>query len=165
MKVWKIVNSDWFGIVVMAAILLNMVQMACSYDGMPAYWSKVLDLTNYVFSGIFLVECALKLFVYRKSYFYTTWNKFDFFVVCASIMDVLLDFISGSKIKALSVVPQLSRVLRVLRVSRVLRLAGKNEGLQALLMTIEMSVTALLNVTALLMLILFMFAVLGGFMF
>jgi len=129
MKVWKIVNSDWFGLVVMAAILLNMVQMACSYDGMPAYVKRILNVSNYVFSGIFLVECLLKLFVYRKSYFYTTWNKFDFFVVCASIIDVLLDFVSGSKIKALSVVPQLSRVLRVLRVSRVLRLAGKNEGL------------------------------------
>ena len=136
MKVWKIVQSEWFSLVVMAAILLNMVCMACSYDGMPSYWSKTLDYSNYVFSAIFLVECALKLFVYGKSYFYTTWNKFDFFVVCSSIIDLLLDFISGSKIKALSVVPQLSRVLRVLRVSRVLRLAGKNEGLQALLMTI-----------------------------
>lgn len=25
MKVWKIVQSDWFGLVVMGAILLNMV--------------------------------------------------------------------------------------------------------------------------------------------
>jgi hypothetical protein len=110
--------------------------MACSYDGMPDYWKRLLKYSNYIFSGIFLIECVLKLFVYRQSYFYTTWNKFDFFVVCASIVDVLLDFVSGPKFKALSVVPQLSRVLRVLRVSRVLRLAGKNEGLQALLMTI-----------------------------
>lgn len=47
----------------------------------------------------------------------------------------------------------------------MLRLAGKNEGLQALLMTIQMSVSSLLNVTALLVLIFFMFAVLGVSMF
>ena len=61
--------------------------------------------------------------------------------------------------------PQLARVLRVLRVSRVLRLAGKNEGLQALLMTIQMSVSSLLNVTLLLLLIFFMFSVLGVSLF
>jgi len=72
---------------------------------MPDYWKRLLKYSNYIFSGIFLIECVLKLFVYRQSYFYTTWNKFDFFVVCASIVDVLLDFVSGPKFKALSVVP------------------------------------------------------------
>lgn len=107
----------------------------------------------------------LKLFVYRKTYFYTTWNKFDFFVVSASILDVLLDAVGGSNLNFLTVAPQLARVLRVLRVTRVLRLANKNEGLQALLMTIQMSVTSLLNVASLLMLIFFMFSVLGVSLF
>lgn len=165
MKIWKIVNADWFERTVMTAILLNMVQMACSYDGQPVYWQKTLQFSNYVFSSIFLVEAVLKLLVYGKTYFYTTWNKFDFLVVCASILDVLLDAIGGSKLNFLTVAPQLARVLRVLRVTRVLRLAGKNEGLQALLMTIQMSVTSLLNVAGLLMLIFFMFSVLGVSLF
>ena len=165
MRVWKIVNSDWFGGIVMAAILLNMIQMACTYEGQPGYWKTMLKITNYIFSAIFIVEAVLKLITFRKAYFYTTWNKFDFFVVTSSILDILLDFIGANKLKALSVGPQLARVLRVLRVSRVLRLAGKNEGLQALLMTIQMSVSSLLNVTLLLILIFFMFSVLGVFMF
>lgn len=132
---------------------------------MPEYWQKTLKISNYIFSSIFLVEAILKLYTYRKAYFYTAWNKFDFFVVSASLLDVMMDVIGTDSIKALSVAPQLARVLRVLRVSRVLRLAGKNEGLQALLMTIQMSVSSLLNVLMLLMLIFFMFAVLGVSMF
>lgn len=59
----------------------------------------------------------------------------------------------------------IGKVLRVLRVSRVLRLAKKSNDLQALIETITMSVGALLNVFGLLLLILFMFAVLGVFFF
>jgi hypothetical protein len=55
--------------------------------------------------------------------------------------------------------------MRVLRVTRIIKLAGKNEGLQALMSTITLSIGALANVCVLLMLTLFIFAVLGVFMF
>jgi voltage-dependent calcium channel T type alpha-1I len=112
----------------MSVIVLNMISMACTFDGNPAWWVLILKYANYVFSAIFVVEASLKLFVYRRAYFYTAWNKFDFFVVSASILDITMDLMGGG-IKALKVAPQLARVMRVLRVTRVLRLAGKNEGL------------------------------------
>jgi len=65
----------------------------------------------------------------------------------------------------LSIGPQLARVMRVLRVTRILRLAGKAEGLQAILQTIMFSIPALMNVFALLLLIYFMMSVLGNFLF
>lgn len=55
--------------------------------------------------------------------------------------------------------------MRVLRVTRVLRLAGKAEGLQAIIQTIMFSIPALVNVFMLLMLIFFMFSIMGVFMF
>jgi hypothetical protein len=61
--------------------------------------------------------------------------------------------------------PQIARVMRVLRVTRVLRLAGKAEGLQAIIQTIMFSIPALVNVFMLLMLIFFMFSIMGVFMF
>lgn len=114
-----------------------------------------------------------KLYVYRLAYFKTGWNKFDFFVVMSSLMDLGLEISlpvpeggnEKSENQILSVGPQLARVLRVLRVSRVLRLAGKNEGLQSLLKTIQMSVSSLINVFILLMLIFFIMAVLGNTLF
>jgi hypothetical protein len=123
-----------------------------------------LRITNYIFTTVFLIECVLKLLVYGSSYFQTTWNKFDFFVVAASLFDVALEFVDADDLKGIPI-GNVAKVLRVLRVSRVLRLASKNKGLQALIQTISMSVGALFNVFALLLLILFMFAVLGVFFF
>ena len=52
-----------------------------------------------------------------------------------------------------------------MRVTRVVRLASKNEGLQALMQTITLSFGSLINVLLLLMLVLFIFAILGVFFF
>ena len=61
--------------------------------------------------------------------------------------------------------PQIARVMRVLRVARIVRLAGKVENLQAIIQTIMFSIPSLMNVFGLLLLIYFMFAVLGNFVF
>ena len=55
--------------------------------------------------------------------------------------------------------------MRVLRVTRILRLMNKAEGLQAIIQTIAFSITPLSNVIILLLLIYFMFAILGNFLF
>ena len=123
-----------------------------------------LRMTNYVFTFVFFTEAVLKLLVYRQSYFQTAWNKFDFFVVAASLFDLGLEFVDAEDMKNLPI-GNVAKVLRVLRVSRVLRLAKKSQDLQALVETITMSVSALLNVFGLLLLILFMFAVLGVYFF
>ena len=147
--------------------------MALDHEGASPMVVNFLRVSNYVFTVIFLLEAILKLLVYRMAYFKTGWNKFDFFVVMSSLIDLAIEMMlptpeggqedEGSAI--LSVGPQLARVLRVLRVSRVLRLAGKNDDLQALLKTIMMSIDSLFNVFILLMLIFFIMAVLGNTMF
>lgn len=99
-----------------------------------------MEMTNFVFTAIFIAEAILKLFAFGWSYFGTSWNKFDFFVVISSILDISLTFYQDAEgganqggqerqQSALSVAPQLARVLRVLRVSRVLRIAGHYKGL------------------------------------
>jgi len=74
--------------------------------------------------------------------------------------------IIGSKaLEGLASAPQIARVLRVLRVLRVVRLAGKAEDLQAIIQTVQFSIPSLMNVFLLLCLIIFMFAILGNFIF
>lgn len=125
----------------------------------------MLNGFNYIFTIIFLVEAILKVTAYGWAYFGTTWNKFDFFVVCASLLDILMERADSEDLETLAAAPQIAKILRVLRVTRVLRLAGKNEGLQALMQTITMSVTSLANVFLLLILVLFIFSILGVFFF
>ena len=75
----------------MATIVANIVQMAVSFQGEPQWYTDVLSYINYVFTVIFLGEAILKIIAYGWSYFGTTWNKFDFFVVCASLLDIMMD--------------------------------------------------------------------------
>ena len=49
-----------------------------------------MKITNYIFTAIFIVEAILKIIALGWSYFGTSWNKFDFFVVISSILDILL---------------------------------------------------------------------------
>lgn len=120
-----------------------------------------------MFTLIFTAEAYLKLRAFSYRYFETTWNKFDFFIVVTSLIDIAIEFASAGQEQneALSVGPQVARLLRVLRVTRVVRLAKRQKGLQALMSTITLSVGALMNVFLLLLLVLFIFSILAVFFF
>jgi hypothetical protein len=64
----------------------------------------------------------------------------------ASFLDIIISLVNIEGNDAFRVLPQIARILRVLRVTRIIKLAGKNEGLQALMQTITLSVGALANV-------------------
>jgi len=154
-----------FDIFIMVCIVLNMFQMAANFEGSSASYNKVLEILNYVFTIIFIAEATLKLIAFGRSYFKSSWNNFDFIVVCFSIFDIVLGLMDSKSLAFLRVGPQLARVMRVLRVSRVFRLMNKFKGLQALIETITFSLPSLMNVLALLMLFYFIFSVLGNFLF
>lgn len=58
---------------------------------------NLLDKLNLVFTVIFIIEAIMKLVAYGiKGYFYSGWNKFDFFVVITSILDFVLEIIGSN---------------------------------------------------------------------
>lgn len=79
-----------FDTFVMVCIILNMIQMAISFEDMTPAYSTSLDYINYFFTGVFAIECILKLIGNGFAYFNSTWNKFDFFVVGASFIDIVM---------------------------------------------------------------------------
>jgi voltage-gated sodium channel type IV alpha len=161
----SIVTSTAFDVFIMICIVLNMVQMGLTYEGESAEYTLTLLVINYIFTTIFLIEAIMKLIAFRRSYFHSSWNVFDFIVVIGSLVDIVLTNMNATQLSFLRVGPQLVRVLRVLRVSRLLRLINKYPGLQALIKTIMFSLPSLLSVFLLLMLIFFIFAILGVFIF
>jgi hypothetical protein len=97
--------------------------------------TEILKQINFFFSIIFIMECVLKLLTFGKGYFLSGWNIFDFFVVMASLLDILLEQ-SGSKTEsssAISILPQIARIFRVLRVTKLLRMFKRFKGLQKLI--------------------------------
>lgn len=75
----------------------------------------------------------MKLIANGSHYFASGWNKFDFFVVSASFLDIIMANMAANSLKVIRVGPQLARIMRVMRVSRLFKLLNKYKGLQALI--------------------------------
>lgn len=97
----SLVSSERFELLITAFIFMNMLQMMCLFENMSSTWSALLTFTNYMFTGVFLIEAILKLIGYGSSYFADSWNQFDFFVVLASIFDIILAMLDPGAVAAL----------------------------------------------------------------
>ena len=79
--------------------------MAIMHEGQSKVIVNMLSVTNYIFTTIFFFEAALKFMAYGNTYFKNSWNKFDFFVVVASLFDVLMEFMGSDSFSWLSSAP------------------------------------------------------------
>jgi len=87
-------DSNFLETTIMICIFFNMVSMAMNYEGCNPTYELYLDIANYFFIGIFIAECIIKIMAYGfPGYFHSIWNRFDFFVVVASILDICIGII------------------------------------------------------------------------
>lgn len=63
-KLYNLVTSDPFDIFIMSNIVLNMIQMAMTYEGSSHAMNQFLRVSNYFFTMVFFIECILKLVTY-----------------------------------------------------------------------------------------------------
>ena len=158
-------DSTYLDNFIMIVIFLNMIFMALSFEGSSSTYNLFLTIVNYIFTGIFIAECIIKLLAYGvRPYFHSSWNRFDFFVVIASIVDLAVANIEGFDASFLKSF-QIIRVLRVMRISRVLRLIKSLKGLEKLIQTLSWSLTALANVLLLMIIFFCIFAILGCYFY
>jgi len=115
---YMITTNKYFDNFIMMIIIFNLITMAMNYEASSDAINKILETVNLVFTSIFIAECTLKLCANGvNGYFYYGWNKFDFFVVASSIVDLLVTNLTDAKSAFLKSF-QIIRVLRVLRVTR-----------------------------------------------
>jgi hypothetical protein len=104
----------------------------------------------------FNVECVAKIFVLgNRGYFRDGWNRFDFVIVLGSNVSFVLSFFPSV---ANSFDPT---ILRFFRIARIFRLVKRFPMLMSLLMTLFQSLSALLSITLLMLLLFFVYAVVG----
>lgn len=161
-KLFTSVSSPGFEAGIMICILLNVVLLAMAFYGQPAAYTLVLDVANWLFTIIFAVEAVLRILAYGPgAYFKDPWYRFDFFVVVASVADLVIAFLDASLFRVFRTGRVLSRVFRTLRVGRIARLAKQIDGVRTVLLTLWYSLPSMLNVGALLLLLLSIFALVG----
>ncbi len=117
--------------------------------------SRVLDQFNLVFVGIFSLEATLKICAQPSEYFRSSWNRFDFFIVAGSLIGIALELLASIKIG-----PILT-VVRTFRVGRILRLIKSAKSLNRLFETLLVTLPSLGNVGGILLLLFFIYAVMG----
>ena len=128
-----------FEIAIFVLIFLNMVSMGIEHYDQSRAVTFVLEICNALFTTIFslgentyiqhnwslvviidlvISEATVKMIGLRHHYFTAAWNLFDFVLVIASIVGILMEDLMTD----FPVSPTLLRVVRVFRIGRILRL-------------------------------------------
>ncbi|XP_077956412.1 voltage-dependent L-type calcium channel subunit alpha-1C isoform X15 [Gasterosteus aculeatus] len=161
-KVWYVVNSTYFEYLMFTLILLNTICLAMQHHGQTKNFNDAMNILNMLFTGLFTVEMILKLIAFKpRGYFSDPWNVFDFLIVIGSIIDVILSEISNSEENARISIT----FFRLFRVMRLVKLLSRGEGIRTLLWTFIKSFQALPYVALLIVMLFFIYAVIGMQMF
>uniref|UniRef100_A0A8C0YRY1 Sodium channel protein n=1 Tax=Cyprinus carpio carpio TaxID=630221 RepID=A0A8C0YRY1_CYPCA len=144
------VMDPFLDLAITICIVLNTLFMALEHYPMTDEFNSMLSVGNLVFTGIFTAEMVLKIFALDPYYYFQQgWNIFDGIIVCLSLMELGLSNVEGLS------------VLRSFRLLRVFKLAKSWPTLNTLIKIIGNSVGALGNLTLVLAIIVFIFAVVG----
>uniref|UniRef100_A0A3B1KG63 Sodium channel protein n=1 Tax=Astyanax mexicanus TaxID=7994 RepID=A0A3B1KG63_ASTMX len=148
--VYFVVMDPFVDLGITICIVLNTLFMAMEHYPMSPEFEHVLSVGNLVFTGIFTAEMVFKLIAMDPYYYFQVgWNIFDSIIVTLSLVELGLANVQGLS------------VLRSFRLLRVFKLAKSWPTLNMLIKIIGNSVGALGNLTLVLAIIVFIFAVVG----
>lgn len=159
-KIRNLVQHKKFEIGILFCIFLNTITLAINWYDQTKYVDDLLDYINYGFAIIFAVEAILKLIAFgARTYFRDSGNIFDSIIVITSIISSVIsltfDVDFGSS----------TTFIRALRISRVLKFISKAKSIRVIIDTFTYTLPALTNIGGLLVLFLYIFAILGVFLF
>ncbi|XP_068125554.1 voltage-dependent L-type calcium channel subunit alpha-1S [Hyperolius riggenbachi] len=165
-QIWYLVTSSYFEYLMFFLITLNTISLAMKHYGQTSEFSHLSDILNVAFTAIFTVEMFLKLAAFKaKGYFGDPWNVFDFLIVIGSLIDVILSEIDTPAMPATPVDDDSARIsitfFRLFRVLRLVKLLSRGEGVRTLLWTFIKSFQALPYVALLIVMLFFIYAVIG----
>ena len=154
---YRIQNNKNFENFIYVCMFLSTFQMALRFYQMNEQYAFYLDISNWIFTMIYNLEAALKIYACGNNYFLNNWNKFDFFIVVVGDLSILAD-IFGQHHQDISKILNIIKALRIMRIFRLVRVSRKLRILVDSLIVIFPSIA---NIGSLIMLLLFIFSVIG----
>jgi hypothetical protein len=156
----RLVRNKNFEIFTLSCILLNTVSLCINWYSQSTKVDDLLDYINYSFAGIFLIEALLKLTAFGfRAYFRETGNIFDLVIVLSSIISTIVSLTMNVDFGSSTT------FIRALRIIRIFKLIKKAKGMRVIFDTLIFTIPAITNIGGLLLLLLFMFSILGIFLF
>ncbi|XP_016161683.1 PREDICTED: sodium channel protein type 5 subunit alpha-like [Ficedula albicollis] len=142
-KMKLVILNPFVDLLIMVCIILNTLFLAMEYPGMNSYYQNLISLSDEVFTLIFTVEMILKIIALDPYYYFQNkWNVFDSVVVLIGLASF------GTN-------------LSPFRLLRIFKLAKSWPALNTLMKIILHSCGALSNLTLVLAITIFIFAVVG----
>uniref|UniRef100_A0A8C5CGB3 Voltage-dependent L-type calcium channel subunit alpha n=1 Tax=Gadus morhua TaxID=8049 RepID=A0A8C5CGB3_GADMO len=181
-RVWYIVTSCYFEYLMFFLIMLNTLCLGMQHCNQSDHITKLSSTLNLIFTVLFTVEMILKLLAFKaKGYFGDPWNVFDFLIVVGSVVDVILSEVDAALASSGGLYclhgcaetnpmqaiadSENARVsitfFRLFRVMRLVKLLNRSEGIRNLLWTFIKSFQAFPHVALLIIMLFFIYAVIG----
>ncbi|GAB9471559.1 hypothetical protein Gpo141_00008765 [Globisporangium polare] len=136
-------------------VLGNTVILAVTHFRESDTVATVLSTGNLLFCAVFIVEAVVKLMSMGKKYFYDRWNIFDLIVVVGSTASTVLPYFTKGAVSPVA------NTVRALRMGLAIRLMKRAKSMQDIVNTILENMPALVNVSTLMCLVMFVYAVIG----
>ncbi|XP_076228268.1 calcium voltage-gated channel subunit cacophony isoform X3 [Nomia melanderi] len=153
-KIWRIVVSTPFEYFIMGLIVLNTLLLMMKFHRQSDVYKNTLKYMNMCFTGMFTVECILKIAAFGvRNFFKDAWNIFDFITVIGSIVDALVIEFGENFINV--------GFLRLFRAARLIKLLRQGYTIRILLWTFVQSFKALPYVCLLIAMLFFIYAIIG----
>ncbi|XP_028977863.2 voltage-dependent T-type calcium channel subunit alpha-1H isoform X2 [Esox lucius] len=150
----QVVTSRYFNRGIMMAILINTLSMGIEFHQQPQELTDILEISNLVFTSMFVLEMLLKLLAFGLfGYIKNPYNSFDSVIVIISVWEII-----GQADGGLS-------VLRTFRLLRVLKLVRFMPALRRQLVVLMKTMDNVATFCMLLMLFIFIFSILGMHLF
>uniref|UniRef100_A0A3P9P9S2 Sodium channel protein n=1 Tax=Poecilia reticulata TaxID=8081 RepID=A0A3P9P9S2_POERE len=145
-----IVMDPFMDVAITMCIVLYTILMATEHYPMTGEFEEIISIGNLVLTGILIAEMLLKILAMDPyHYFQEGWNIFDSIIVTMSLVNLgLLDVHSVA-------------VWQPLRLIRVFKIAKSWPAFNMLIKIIRNSLRALVNLTLVLAIIVFLFTVFG----
>ncbi|XP_076674534.1 calcium voltage-gated channel subunit cacophony isoform X7 [Andrena cerasifolii] len=166
-KIWRIVVSTPFEYFIMILIVLNTLLLMMKFHRQSDAYKNTLKYMNMCFTGMFTVECILKIAAFGvRNFFKDAWNTFDFITVIGSIVDALViefgeRFSSGGQLGEKKENFINVGFLRLFRAARLIKLLRQGYTIRILLWTFVQSFKALPYVCLLIAMLFFIYAIIG----
>ncbi|XP_014476689.1 PREDICTED: voltage-dependent calcium channel type A subunit alpha-1 isoform X10 [Dinoponera quadriceps] len=153
-KIWRIVVSTPFEYFIMILIVLNTLLLMMKFHRQSDQYKNTLKYMNMCFTGMFTVECILKIAAFGvRNFFKDYWNIFDLITVIGSIVDALVIEFGENFINV--------GFLRLFRAARLIKLLRQGYTIRILLWTFVQSFKALPYVCLLIAMLFFIYAIIG----
>lgn len=163
-KALEIVDIPKFDLIISGLIVWSSVCLALDnpLSDPNTLIVRILSVLNIFFTIVFALEMLIKVFAYNGLISYLrrdSWNVLDFFVVFASIFELVSESIGGSSQQSQG--QSIIRVIRTFRVLRPLRMISRFPELKVVVDALLMSLPSVLNVGVICFLFFLIFAIFG----